>query len=400
MRRNTASQKIILALLIAIAILLAIVSALLYLLLQQGQGAQAGGSTPAASFTPPASAQVSNDHPLVQLAWFTNVPRADDLPAVSQRFDLFILIQGGESKRNAMIDYGAKGPFLQYLEFESIQDPGSCAEEPEANQVTAFAGDFCQISSNHPDWFLLDTSGNRIRITDNGNIWYLMDPGNAEWRAFYLERIRQFQTAFAWSGVFLDNVPLTLAFREDDGKIPAKYQDDASYRNAIQGFLEYLYDGYFRPNGKLLFANLVSRRDSANWAAYLGVLDGAMYEGWAIDWPNGYRPPAEWETQMTIADQTQEMGKYIILVSQGEKDDLALQKFALASYLLVNHGQAYFRYAHSSSYREVWLYDDYSYNLGRPLAPRYKDGPFWKRDFTNGSVAVNPTTHEVEIILK
>jgi hypothetical protein len=68
--------------------------------------------------------------------------------------------------------------------------------------------------------------------------------------------------------------------------------------------------------------------------------------------------------------------------------------------LLINNGQAFFRYAEGSKYREVWLYDNYSYNLGEPLGPRYKDGDAWKRDFTNGSVMVNPKTHEVEISLK
>ena len=91
------------------------------------------------------------------------------------------------------------------------------------------------------------------------------------------------------------------------------------------------------------------------------------------------------------------MGKDIILVSQGTKDDLELQEFAFASYLLVNQGRAIFRYANSNKYREVWVYENYNVPLGAPLGPRYKDGDAWRRDFTNGTVMVNPDTHKSEI---
>ena len=94
------------------------------------------------------------------------------------------------------------------------------------------------------------------------------------------------------------------------------------------------------------------------------------------------------------------MGKIILLVSRGDKDDYELQQFSFASYLLINQGNAYFRYAHGSDYNEVWLYDNYEYNLGDPLGPRYRDGDAWKRDFTNGSVMVNPLSHDVEINLR
>ena len=333
-----------------------------------------------------------------QLVWFTYIPKEEDLKKVAENFNFYILIQGNEDQRDQMINYGAKGPFIQYLEFESIQDPGSCGDEPEVNQVTAFIGDFCMIENEHPDWFLLDTYGERIRLVDKDNTWYVMDPGNEEWRAFYLERIKLFQENDRnWSGVFLDNLPITLSFYEEDQNIPAKYPDDASYQAAVQGFLQYLDENYFSPNQKLLIGNFSSRKDDSDWTRHLTHLSGAMLEGWAIDRPDGYRPVKRWEEHMLLAEETQKLGKTILLVSRGDKDDYELQQFSFASYLLINQGNAYFRYAHGSVYREVWLYDNYNYPLGVPLAPRYKDGDAWRRDFENGSVMVNPLTHEVEI---
>jgi hypothetical protein len=336
----------------------------------------------------------------VNLVWFTYIPRPEDLLKVSENFSFYILIQGNEDQRDLMIDYGAEGPFIQYLEFESIQDPGSCKDEPEVNQVTAFAGDFCQIDEEHPDWFLHDQYGERIRLEDKDNIWYVMDPGNQEWRAFFLERIILFQASDPnWSGVFLDNLPLTLAYREEDGDVPAKYPTDASYQAAIQGFLQYLDENYFSPHNKFLIGNFSSRKDDSDWTRHLTHLSGAMLEGWAIDVPDRYRPVERWEEHMLLAEETQQLGKTILLVSRGDRNDYELQQFAFASYLLINQGNAYFRYAHGSVYQEVWLYDNYAYPLGDSLGPRYRDGEAWRRDFANGSVMVNPLTHEVEITI-
>lgn len=334
----------------------------------------------------------------IRLAWYYNKPRTDeDMLQIINWYDFFILIKGDEKSRDQMLSLGARKPILQYLDFESIQDPGSCDEWPQENQVADQPGDFCRISQEHPDWFLLDKNGERMLVTEGDNEWYLMDPGSIGWREFFMERVRQNMTDPNWDGVFLDNVEVTFAFFEEDERLPAQYPNEAAYQQAWQSFLEYLHTGYFQPNGKLLFANLVARKDDANWTNYITHLDGVMHEGWAIDKPDRFRSPETWEQHMQLAEKTQEMGKDIILVSQGTKDDLELQQFAFASYLLVNQENAIFRYANSSMYREIWVYDNYNVPIGYPLGPRYQDGDAWRRDFSNGTVMVNPESHESEI---
>ena len=362
---------------------------------QQNSTQNATFSLPSTSS--PESVSSNEKIPLVRLAWFTNLPREDDMFRVIEWFDLYVFHQGNEKDRELMVALGARGPILQYILFESIQAVDSCSEKPKVNQVAYLPGDYCMISEQHPDWFLFDTEGQRILVQDQDTNLYLMDPGNPGWRSFFLDRIKKIQAEPNWDGVFLDNVPVTLAFREKSGHLPAAYPDDASYQAAVQGFLKYLYESYFQPNKTLVFANLISRKDDAAWGSQLNYLDGAMHEGWAIDWPDGYRSADAWEAQMALAEQTQEMGKTIIMVSQGTQEDKDLQNFAFASYLLINHGNAFFRYANSDNYADVWLYENYTYDLGEPLAPRYQDGQAWRRDFTQGNVFVNPETHQVEI---
>jgi hypothetical protein len=68
-----------------------------------------------------------------------------------------------------------------------------------------------------------------------------------------------------------------------------------------------------------------------------------------------------------------------------------------SSYLLISNEKAAFRYSNSSIYREVWLYSNYRADLGTPLGPRYRNGSVWKRDFTKGSVTVDPVNHTATI---
>jgi hypothetical protein len=225
-----------------------------------------------------------------------------------------------------------------------------------------------------------------------------MDPGNSGWRAFFLERLRQTQEADPkWGGVFLDNVEATGVRHERKERFLPAYPLETDYQAAIQGFLRYLHTSYFQPRGRLLFANLIARRDEADWLQSIPYLDGVMHEGWAIDWPNGYRSPEVWAEQMNLAEATQAEGKLIVLVSQGKPEDQELQQFAYASYLLINQGKAVFRFANSKAYNQAWLYDNYQLDLGSALGPRYLQGAAWRRDFTRGYVLVNPISHAVEI---
>ena len=336
-----------------------------------------------------------------KLAWFYKPPLDDnELLSIANNFQIFILTRGDEAERDQLLALGAARPILQYLRFDAIHALEDCEVRPRRNQVAYQAGDYCRISRDHPDWFLLNREGARIFQFFEDQTYVMMDPGNQGWREFFLERVRDSQSDPNWGGVFLDNLEVSFAFRESDGQFPLAYADEASYVAASQGMLEFLRREYFQPNQKLLFANIAARKDDADWMNALTHLDGAMHEGWAVDWPNRFRSADEWEKQMTLAEETQAAGKFIILVSQGTQADVELQRFAYASYLLVNNGRAAFRYGNSANYREAWFYSNYYFDLGQPLGPRYRDGDAWRRAFANGNVMVNPETHEASITIK
>lgn len=346
--------------------------------------------TPAAVFSPPFSSKP------IQIAWFYKPPEDGNLATLTTYFDVFILTKRDEAERDALRAQGVTAPFLQYLRFDAIQDPGSCSADPRGNQAAYQPGDFCTIREQHPDWFLLDSHGQPIASGRD----YLMDPGNAEWRAFWLERAQLAQEQLSWDGVFLDNVEASLSKRAQRGALPAKYPDDASYQAAVEGFLQHIYSSYFQPRHRPLFANIIALTDNSVWFRYLNYLDGAMEEAWAVDWSDGYKSEGWWEADLQRAEQTQGLGKRVILVAQGSRSDTQRELFAFASYLLVASGGASFRYSNDESYLQGWVYSNYRLDLGEPLGQRYYGGGLWRRDFAKGSVSVDPSSHAASIATK
>lgn len=330
--------------------------------------------------------------PAARLAWFSKPPE-DSLRLLAENFDFIILTHKDESVREQLRTLGRNGPMLAYLTLIEIRDPGSCTEIPYGNQAANRPGDFCRISTEHADWFLLDQFGRPI--SKNGI--YLMDPGHPGYRAFWLERARQLIEQDGWDGIFIDNVDTSLErLLTQYLAIPNAY-DEAGYQQSIEGFLADVYRGYFQPANKPLFANLVGLQDENIWFRYLQHLDGALLEDFAVDWHAGYRSPAAWEGQLALIEQTLSQEKAIVLVAQGTRANLPRQEFSFASYLLIANEQTYFRYANADQYEQIWLYPNYSLPLGEPLGARYRQGALWRRDFSNGYVLVDPDQHQAAI---
>ncbi|GAB4481264.1 MAG: hypothetical protein OHK0031_03050 [Anaerolineales bacterium] len=341
------------------------------------------------AFTPNPNYQTS-------FAWFYKPPAEELWPLLPQRYNFFILTHHDEPEREALRALGANQPFYEYLLLAEIQDPGGCAKTPNGNQVAFREGDFCAISAEHPDWFLLDSFGQRI----SSDGYYAMDPGNAEFRAFWLERATEIQLSQGWDGIFLDNVEASLSKYQKEFSLPQRYLSDASLQAAVAGFLVYLRAENFPPQKRPLYGNIISLRDSAVWLNYLSYLDGAMLENFATDWRGSRLSPGEFAAEVEMLRASQALNKKLILVSQGDEQDAARQQFAYAAYLLVNEGSAVFRYAHHSAYRQPWWYDNYALDLGHPITPALEKDGIWTREFEKGQVTLNPANGTAQILVK
>ncbi|MBI9043233.1 MAG: hypothetical protein JEZ06_02035 [Anaerolineaceae bacterium] len=347
----------------------------------------------------PTESAPQSDIDSIQIAWFYKPPDDETIMEdIVDHFDFYILTKNDEDERDYMKSLGADESFYQYFRFEAIFQPEQCLDSPRNNQVAYLPGDFCNIEEQHPDWFLKDTSGDYIQTSSEAYIH--MDPGNSGWQTFSLNRMREIQEKSGWDGVFLDNVDASLNRTRRDNIQQARYAGDSAFQEAVTNFLKMLYHSYFKPSGRPLFANILFLKDPAIWFQYLQFLDGAMIEDFAADWDYGFLSVEDWETHLCIAEKTQQLGKEIILVTQGDQNDLQRQAFAFGSYLLVQQGQASFRYTNDENYRNVWMYDNYKMDIGQPLGPRYQEDGIWKREFTGGTVEVDPSAHLAQFHLK
>jgi hypothetical protein len=336
----------------------------------------------------------------IQLAWFYRAPNDGGLEVLAETFDSFILTKHDYESRDQLKEMGVRVPFLQYFLVDTIHDPGpgDCEEKPYRNQVAYEIGDFCNISENNLGWFLLDSAGNRIDTQNSSQRYVRMDPGDPGWQAFWLGRAREGVEILGWDGTFLDNIEASVSKFDKGGLLLQKYPTEEAYIGAVESFLKFIYTNYYQPRGIPLYANIISVRDPEVWLRYLQFLDGAMIEAWAVDWKDDYISVNRWEEQMDMAEAAQFKGKNLILVSQGDQGDLQRQEFAFASYLLINHGLASFRYTnYRGAYVESWWYANYAIDIGIPTGLRYRDGDVWRRDFTNGVLMVDPKNHSVEI---
>jgi hypothetical protein len=237
----------------------------------------------------------------------------------------------------------------------------------------------------------LDKDGRRITVTVDGS-YYRMDPANSGWRQFFLTRVIESQQQYGWSALFMDNVEASLS--KFYGPLPVKYPTNASYQNAMLGFLQYLDLNFAQQYGRPIFGNIVARDSDAVWFNYLQYLDGAMQERFAVDWnETSYLSTSKWLNDLSMMERTQANENYVILVAPGNQDDLNRETFAFGTYLLISNGKAAFRYSTDDAYGQVWLYDNYKLNFGVPIGPRYQYGTLWRRDFTLGYVLVDPLNH-------
>jgi hypothetical protein len=344
-------------------------------------------------------------------AYFWRPPLDASAQEIAARKAHVTLTHGDESKRDALIEAGMDPDDISvYMLAEVVLDTRDIDDLWWWNNAAYEVGDFEDIWNNHEDWFLLDEGGERMIGTPTyisqaygTRDWYLMDPGAAGWRDFFVGRLSNLITEHDWRHVYLDNIELSLAkrLREGNGTVPGRYPTDAAWAAATRDFAEHVRrELQQRHPGVKVFANLIEipTRDSAEWHRTMAVLDGGMEEAWGAGWTDdAFFSPSDWLDDVRRIERSQAEGKDVWVVAQGSQGQSARQNFLYASYLLANQGNAYFRYAHSRQYDEAWHFDNYRLQLGQPTGERLRDGRQWTRDFEFGSVTVDPSAHTATI---
>lgn len=253
------------------------------------------------------------------------------------------------------------------------------------------------IDRNHPDWFMLDASGNRIVFQYYPGInFYAMDWGNQSWREYWASQALSRAQALGFDGLFLDDV--YTRFYGELNRPLSNYSSEAQLQAAVKGFLAHVYGRVKAADPRLLvIGNLVDHLWFPDlYADWLTVTDGLMDEQFVHvgqDPNTGFKSLEDWwKRQVDEVVTAERMGKYSLFISHGSTTDQASMVFAYCSYLLGASGSSHYYHEIGGTYANATWFDLWARDLGAPAGgySARSDG-LYSRDFANGKVIVNPT---------
>ena len=288
----------------------------------------------------------------------------------------------------------AANPNLAVLAYEDLS---SMVKGARVNGLTSSGVGYDQADTAHPDWFLLNKSGQRF--AESGYSWlWMADVGNAGYQQQWATNVVNMLKDSPFDGVFADDTNTTMKYYVDPSTVQ-QYSTDASYQAATRSMLAAV-SPKIHAAGKLMYANVGA------WVEYpsavkdwLPYLDGAMEEmfgKYSTGVGAGYRDPGQWKTQIGELTTTESMGKTFLSVTQAMNTDTQAQRFGWASTLLGAQGHTSY-YANQNSQTEAWI-PEYDADLGSPTSGNTAVGNgTYKRTFTKGLVLVNPTTSTLHV---
>lgn len=251
---------------------------------------------------------------------------------------------------------------------------------------------YADADTNHPDWFLLDGSGNRLEYSGYTGHWQ-MNVGILGYQQKWADNVIANATLHGFDAVFADNV-LFQADQYHTGVVSPSYPTDASMQAAYLSFLAYVKPR-LNAAGLLLFGNTTNMRTvSGLWNTYMQYLDGGLDEFWlAFGTGNLVDNYAQgWPAQTAEVADDEAGGKTTLLMSHFDVGDTTSFRYTLASYLMVNSGRsAFMEVAATDSYGPPPPYHaEYDWDLGTPTGAytTVQTGVF-RRDFSAGCVVVN-----------
>jgi hypothetical protein len=282
--------------------------------------------------------------------------------------------------RQYLPEFKRRHPHVLALMYRELYCVLSDADDEHEQSV----GQYDWIDAHHPEWFQLDAHGRRVEIPDYPGRW-MMDLGNAEWQAFWIERTLRDVVDNGWDGAYADDVLTTVRAHH----LPplAGYPDDASLQAAVTGFLARAYP-VFQAAGKRFMINASETyRYPGLYDRWLDVTDGILEEHFAgRGWTWGDEVA---ERQIAAMQRAAAREKWAMCMTYGAWDDRERMTTSLAAYLVAAGPKSAWLFRPPSEgswpvWQEAWEVD-----LGAPLEEAVAEGDVRRRRFEGGEAVVN-----------
>jgi hypothetical protein len=219
--------------------------------------------------------------------------------------------------------------------------------------------------------------------------------------------------AGAYDGVYLDVLGSFFSARFYSARpvIGGAPLADAAWRDASIAVI----NAVKQATGKPVVANGFGIQNGKNYADHkadsdllIAAADGIQIEQFVRNGNMGldkYKPENRWREDVDFLAQVGKLGKIVLADTRvraaNDKAAVARQQdYALASFLVGAEGSARFRFAVGAATGAVDAATGETINgLGAPLGEAKADGASLVRSFANGSVSVNPSTHDARIVV-
>jgi len=246
--------------------------------------------------------------------------------------------------------------------------------------------DLTEVRRDHPDWILKDAAGAEVHPVHHPG-WVLFDFGNIKFQEAWAERVTDQLSAGGWAGIELVDASVAEPWSSQPiDPVTGRPMTEANRALYLAQALE-VVRAWLKING----FSLVADNGSAS------VVDPAQIASTdAVTLRAGFasRTGVAWETLFTYFQAAVDAHVGAWVEDDGDLD-ADHRVFGLASYLLVSGPQ--------SSYgidQQVAADQLYRVDSGQPVGPATQEGEVWTREFTAGSVAVNPGAGAQVVTLK
>jgi hypothetical protein len=246
-------------------------------------------------------------------------------------------------------------------------------------------------AQNHPSWFALDSSGNRIQWNGYGGHWQMTvwDPSyQSQWVQEVANRIGN----SPFDGAFADNALDTMKWYF--GGTLADGRGDSDVQNGESQLVTAAAKA-LHAKGKLLIPNIPDGLSNPGWWNKLtSVADGGMEEmfmHWSDDPNSGFVADSQsqgWDQQV----QNISKSGLILVRTDANADDDNSYRYGLASFWLSGAAD---RAAYSATTHDGYVGTPFrpeqAWNLGSATGGIEQQGTIRFRSFSDGFAAANPS---------
>lgn len=301
-----------------------------------------------------------------------------------------------QSDRAALIPaLKASNPQLKVLVYKDM-----AAAVSWAGATRIPAGVSMAEAEANPDWFLNDTTGRRIEWCDYAGDWQ-MDVGKRAYQDRWAGNVAADLRTNGWDGVFVDDANASQSWHLC-GRTIAKYPTDAAYASATRSFLANVGPA-LTSQGFLVIPNIYlpySPGALATWLDWISFTSGGMQEFWS-KWGTGNTGQFagnDWTYRQQFLAATQRAGKVFLGLTYAPSGDVRSMRYARSTFLLDWDGGRSALLLESGSGVDPTS-GDWMTDIGSPRGTRYPVGAAWRRDYSGGTVLVNPSSATVWVSL-